>query len=585
MEIHEPLNGNASIEEEAAGRKLPGKKLGMIAAIVFGALAALCLAVCTIAALKHTAPGRTDVLGVDVSGKTKEEIQELWKTQGAEACAQSKLSILLNGAEVRQLPLSELGVTVTAEDAAQGAWDAGHGGNFFANGFRMIRSWFRPSSIVPQLTVDEGKLRACAESLKEFNCAPINAAYRVDAKKVNAFYLTKPADGIHVEADRVPAVLQQALEDRDLSPLSCPCGVLGAKALNLDTLHKELEKPVNASYDKETGGTTPARFGVSFDVAEANSLLEQAQPGEEVCVPAQIKAPNVTQEQLEERMFRDLLGSYTTYVGGTSERKNNVGLAAQKIDGYIMNSGEDFSYNNVVGERTIGRGFQAAPAYVAGKTVDEVGGGICQVSSTLYYAAMLSNMEIVTREEHMYAPSYITFGCDATVSWGGPEFVFRNSSDYPIKIVTYYGGGSLTVEIYGTKLDDTFVRISSETLSSTDYKVIYQKTDELPSGVQEVEQTPYTGYYVKTYRNIYDGDGNLISSELEAISDYCARDEIIKVGTKETAVTPTKPTTPTTPTTPTKPVNPDPQEPPVTPDEPITPDSPGTSGTTEDAVE
>lgn len=552
MENQEPLNQDLPAGEEKSKKKLPGKKIGLIAGITVGVLAAAYTGICIAAAAGHTVFGKTDVLGVDVSGLTKQQVQETWEAEAAGVYQSSGISVLINGEEVKMLSLDELGATVTGEDAAQAAWNAGHGGNFITNGAALIRSWFEETPTVPHLTVDEEVLGKTVDALtKELSSAPINGTYRVDAKKQDGFYVTKPADGRQVDGAALKAALVQELEEGRLTPVKCQYGTLGAKGLDLDAISKKLEKAVNSKYDKKTGGVTKSRPSVSFDVAEAQKLLEQAQCGEEIVIPAKVQAAAITEEKLQQVMFRDVLGSYTTSVGGTWERKTNVRLAAANIDGYIMNSGDDFYYNQAVGQRTTARGFQAAPAYVGGKTVDEVGGGICQVSSTLYYAAMLANLKIVEREEHMYAPSYITFGCDATVSWGGPEFAFRNNTDYPIKIVTYYSGDTLTVEIYGTKVDDTYVRIISETLSQTDYKVVYQKTDELKKGVEQVEQYPYTGYYVETWRNVYSGNGDLISSTFEASSDYCARDEIIKVGTKVDPVKPAvKPDPPATPNPP-----------------------------------
>ena len=236
----------------------------------------------------------------------------------------------------------------------------------------------------------------------------------------------------------------------------------------------------------------------------------------------------------------------------------NVSKAASMINGAVLNTGERFSYNEALGYQSAETGWYPAPGYINGKTVDMYGGGVCQVSSTLYYATLLANLKIVTRYCHQFAPGYITWGCDATVSEGAVDFVFENDRDYPIKIVAYDYNNYVTVEIYGTKVDDHYVQMVSKTLDVTDYKVVEKKTDKLAAGVRKVEQTPYTGYYVKTWRYVYDGNGNLISSDLEAVSDYEARDEIILVGTKQESKPAVKPPQEPTPT-------PDP-EPPLTPE-------------------
>ena len=162
--------------------------------------------------------------------------------------------------------------------------------------------------------------------------------------------------------------------------------------------------------------------------------------------------------------------------------------------------------------------------------MDSIGGGICQTSSTIYLATLLANLEIVERYAHRYAPSYITMGMDATVSWGGPEFRFKNNTGYPIRIDVSYENSEITVSIYGTKTDDTTVKMTREVISSTGYQTEYVETEDLPWGTQQQKQSGYTGYEVVSYRNIYDGDGNLISSNVEAKSSYKSRNEIILVG-------------------------------------------------------
>lgn len=519
--------------EERPEKKKNGKKVIKIAGIAVGAVVAAYAAVCVAAAVGHNVFSKTDVLGVDVSNKSRQQIEEMWSDTGAETCEQIEIPLLIDGEEAERVTLGELGVSITPEDASGAAWDAGRSGNFITNGWAMMRSWVKETSVVPKLTIDKDKLSAGVKSVcKKLSYKPIDGTYRIDGKKTDGFYVTKPADGRTLDQKALKAALLKELEQGVLEAVTCEYSVDSGKAINLQKVYKKIHTPVNAKYDKSTGGIIEAEPGIVFDVDEAKQLLKKAEPGSEFVVPSKLKEAAISKEKLEQVLFRDALGSYTTHVGGTPQRMNNVRLAAQTINGYVLNSGEDFYYNQAVGQRTEARGFQAAPAYVGGKTVDEIGGGICQVSSTLYYATMLSNLQIIQRSAHGFAPSYITFGCDATVSWGGPEYAFRNNTDYPVKIITNYSGEYLTVTIYGTKVDNSHVEIVSKTLSSTDYKVIRQKTDELPAGVEEVEQTPYTGYYVKTWRNVYAGDGTLISSTFEAASNYAVRDEIIKVGTK-----------------------------------------------------
>ena len=232
-----------------------------------------------------------------------------------------------------------------------------------------------------------------------------------------------------------------------------------------------------------------------------------------------------------------------------------------------MNAGETMKYGPLVTPFTAANGYSPAPGYLQGKTVDMVGGGACQASSTLYAAALYANLEIVQRTNHGFASDYIGLGLDATVAEGGPEFEFRNNTDYPIKVcAAYTTSGSknyLKITILGTKVDDSYVKIKTEVLETIPFTEEIVETDELAPGERKVEQTAYTGYKVKTYRNVYSGDGKLISSTFEASSNYKARNRIVLVG-KSTATTPTDPgtTVPTDPGTVT-PTDPGAAEPPV----------------------
>ena len=349
-----------------------------------------------------------------------------------------------------------------------------------------------------------------------------------------------------------------------------------AKVLTAQAIHDEVAAEMkNAGYDPETKSITPERLGAEFDVDAAQKALDAAAPGETVEIPATIEYPRVTAEQLKGVLFRDVLGEARTKVGGTAARISNVKLSASSINGYVMNTGDVFSYNGVVGKRTAANGYQPAPAYVKGETVDEIGGGICQTSSTLYLACLRGNLEITERHAHRYIPAYIAAGMDATVSWGGPDYKFTNDTDYPIKIVTSYEGGYLTVKVLGTNATGITAKMTNEKLSTTDFQVVYEDDPTLAPGTEKVKTTPYTGSKWKTYRNLYDANGKLISSTYEDTSDYKARNKVILKGPAKAEVpasgpadipapTPEAPDTPAVPETPVEP----PTETPTEPEEP-----------------
>ena len=334
-----------------------------------------------------------------------------------------------------------------------------------------------------------------------------------------------------MEAEELEEVLHSRAWVGTLT-ISFPCETLPpARTMTAQEIHDAVSGEVkNAGYDIEKSAITPEQVGADFDVPAAQALMDAAEPGSTVRVAADIQLPAVTAEDLEELLFRDVLGEARTHVSGTAARISNVKLASAAFNGVVLNSGDVFSYNETVGQRTAAKGYKPAPAYVQGETVDEIGGGVCQPSSTLYLACLRANLEITERYAHRYVPTYIGKGMDATVSWGGPDYKFTNNTDYPIKIETVYEKGYLTVRILGTNLDGTYVKMTYEQLSSTPFEVVYEDDPALAPGEEVVKVTPYTGYKGRTYRNVYAADGSLISSEYEDTSDYKVRNRVILRG-------------------------------------------------------
>ena len=195
--------------------------------------------------------------------------------------------------------------------------------------------------------------------------------------------------------------------------------------------------------------------------------------------------------------------------------------------------GETFSYNQTVGERTIAEGYKEAGAYAGGRVVQDVGGGICQTSSTLYNAALLANLEIVDRSNHQFLTSYVPAGRDATVSWGGIDFKFKNNRTYPIKIEASAKNGVCTMSIVGIKEEKEYeVVIQPVVLSYIPYTTKYENDSTLEEGKEVVEQAGYTGCTSETYR-ILKLNGNVVSKTLLSKDAYDPMTKIIKRGTKK----------------------------------------------------
>ncbi|MBD5130454.1 MAG: hypothetical protein HDT43_11140 [Ruminococcaceae bacterium] len=500
--------------------------LGLIAALLVGGAAALGVYA---NGYDKVFPGV--MLGEQsLGGYTREELEAYL---ASDELLGSRVTVTADGENLGQRTQRELGAYIDSGKLAESAWAVGRAegaAGWFKNGWTMLTGHLgvRASTDIV-VYYDDGVLRAAAaEMAANFDREPVSGSYELTREGI---YATKPADG---------RTLDQAALIRSIAALEGGPGELEAawesipgQGLDMEVLALELNaEPSNARYDIELGKVVDGTVGVSLDPQAAQFALDAAAPGETIQLPAQVTYPEMTAQEMEAVLFRDELSSTATSVGGTRVRRNNVKLAGECCDGVILNDGDIFDYNKVVGQRTVERGFGAAPAYVNGETVETIGGGICQVSSTIYYATLLANLEIVERYAHRYAPSYITWGMDATVSWGGPEFRFKNDTGYPIRLDVSYVNDKITVTIMGTKTDDTYVKMTYEELSSTKYETEYVETDELDWGTQQQKQSPYTGHNVVSYRNVYSGDGTLISRTQEAKSNYKSRNEIILVGTR-----------------------------------------------------
>ena len=328
--------------------------------------------------------------------------------------------------------------------------------------------------------------------------------------------------------------------------------ILEPAAVDLEAIYAEIcLEPIEALMDKETFEVSSHAYGVNFDLDAAKELQESLNYGESADVQISYIAPTTTKMSLESLLFRDVLGSCTARASSQPHGRDiNLKLSCEKINGIVLMPGEVFSYNPALGKRTPENGWKQADTYVGGETVQSYGGGICQTSSCLYLSALRADLEIVERTNHGYISSYMPFGMDATVSWGGPEFKFKNSTEYPLRIEATAKGGTVTINLIGTDTKDHYVKMIYEVVSTDPFETVYE---EMPADNEkgfkdgDVIVSAYTGYVIRTYRCKYDKETNeLISKDFEVESKYNRRDKIIcKIITDEEptepSVTPSEP--------------------------------------------
>ena len=454
--------------------------------------------------------------GVDVSGLTKGQTMVRLGEAGWDENAEIPLTVMLPADVSFELDMYESGAMLPRETAAEAAFRYGHGDNWYENLLRYIKGLVVQTDVSQKFTtLNEDYIREKVErAIAGFQAATADEGYVIDKEK-EELRLVKGAGAMEIDkavlTDEIVTALrteQKEVDHRHIdNELVLP---------DFDALYKELHvEPVDACYTDEKFNVQDEVVGCGFDVEAARELWTAAAPGDTVRIPLQIDYPQVTGEQLRGQLFRDCLGKQTTLFGGsTAERMNNIRLAASKLNGVIVYPGETFSYNATVGQRTKEAGFQEAGAYQDGEVVQEIGGGVCQVSSTLYCAALYANMETVEREAHYFMVNYLPRAHDATVSWPSPDYKFKNTRDYPVMIRAWADTEEaldLTVEIWGTDVDGSYVELKYDS---------YMIFDEEYTDI-------VVGWHVYSHREVYDKDGNLIATVDEPDGIYHKHNEDI----------------------------------------------------------
>ncbi|MDO4572778.1 MAG: VanW family protein [Clostridia bacterium] len=286
---------------------------------------------------------------------------------------------------------------------------------------------------------------------------------------------------------------------------------------------------------------SPEQDGITIDANALCHALEAAvgagDLSAEIEVPHSVVEPEITLASIQES--QSLVAQFTTSFEdapyNNSNRVYNIQKAAGLINGTVLQPGEEFDCNAVLGDRTQENGWKEAPGIRNGRYENEYGGGVCQVSSTLFNAVMMADLEITERTPHSWPMGYVDIGRDATISTGGKNFRFINSSDEPLYIFVYADEAlmQLTASIYGKPLTDgMYIVISSEktgTLESAGEEIMLDES--LPYNTREVMREARDGKTAVTYKEYYSRDGSLLERRVAYEDTYRAIDGLTYVST------------------------------------------------------
>lgn len=469
--------------------------------------------------------------GIDVSGLTREE-------------AKTKIEAVYNDKKQKDITLKYKDFETTLsqdiletnydiEKAVNEAITTGKNGNIITNNYNILFALIGKKNIKINMTINEEQTEKAIEDIQTNLPETIEEPdYYIEENKL---IITPGKEGLKISTENLINKIKRNLKSRTTNEeyIEIPVEKAWPNKIDLEQIHSEIYKEVQDAYlTRDPITIHPEVEGIDFDIEEAKKILEETK--EKYEIPLKITKPSVTTIDLGSEAFPNKLSTYTTrYDGGDENRSTNLKIACEKINDKIILPGETFSYNKTLGARTTSAGYKTAKVYENGAVVDGIGGGICQISSTLYNAVLKANLEIVERRNHQFITSYVPEGRDATVAYGVTDFKFKNNRKYAVKIKATASNGVATIDIYGIKEDTEYqITFDTKTISTIPFTTKYTDDSTLPVGTEEIKQKGANGSVTETYI-IKSLNGQVVSNTLLSKDTYSAMPRIILRGTKK----------------------------------------------------
>lgn len=367
----------------------------------------------------------------------------------------------------------------------------------------------------------------------------INTSYNIDKTVDNAYNVNRNKNIF----SNIVGTLKSTFGNKNYINLVVDCDEVKLTS-ELEKISKEINvnmENANLKVFDNNIEVSEEKAGLQVDInATLINLKKSLQEGlfEESLVVTKVE-PKIKKEDLED--VNTLLGSYQTVLSDVSPgRIENIKIATQRTSGVLLMPGEEFSYNKYTGLRTVKNGYKNATVIVSGEAVQGVGGGVCQVSTTLYNAVLYAGLDIVKVSNHSIPSSYVDKGRDAVVSDSGLDFVFKNDYNQPIYIKNYYNNGVITCRVYGNNRDKQNIKISTSIDKVTKAPTKEEKDPTLKKGKEKILERGRDSYTVSTYRIYYDENGKEVKTEKVATSFYPSKQQIVAIGTKKETKSPKK---------------------------------------------
>lgn len=525
---------------KVAPKKNPNKPL-IITAIILSIIVILMVVFALINKLNTKVYSNIYINGVNLGGKKEEQVLEFVKELNKEFKSQT-LSIKHEGNTLIEITPDSIDMLIDEEETIKSIMNYGRDQNIVVNNVAILKALFSKVDILPTYKYSEPKLTNIATDVT----ASVEGRVKDDSFSVDeeeyVLVITRGAAGKDIVIEEFKKDILDKLKGKNSTEYTIELAERQPNKLDVDVVYAKVCKEAKDAYVDET--VKPIVYhkhemGISFNKEELRTILNKPEnQGEGKIIRFKLAAtePKVKIQDITKDIYKDTLSSYTSeYVNSDSNRASNVALAAKMLNGTIVMPGETFSFNDVMGDCGLSsRGFKSAAVFKAGKVVQEIGGGVCQVSSTLYISVLYANLDIVSRSNHALPVGYVPVSLDATIYYPYLDFKFKNTREYPIKIVaTTTSSRKLTIEIHGTKEEKEYeVELTSWRTSTIQPQVQKQNDSSLEKGKTKVIQQGATGCTSVAYKTV-KYNGKIISKVLLSEDSYGSTPKIIAVGTKE----------------------------------------------------
>lgn len=470
------------------------------------------------------------ISGIDVSGLSKEEATGKIKNIYQEKM-EKEIAIQYEEYETTLNP-TLMEVNYEIERAVEEAYMIGKEENIFINNYNILFTLIGKRDINVDMTLNEDIAKqTIADIGVNLPGVIIESSHAIEE---NELIITKGKAGIIINTEVLLNKVKDNLNNINSKEdyIEIPVQQKEPEQIDIDKIHEEVYTEVkDAYYTKDPFTVYPEVQGIDFDVEAARELLKEEK--EEYVIQLIITKPKITIDQIGSEAFPDQLAIFTTrYDVSDVDRSTNLQIACQKINGKVVLQGETFSYNQTLGPRTIAAGYKNGKVYEGGEVVDGIGGGICQISSTLYNTVLMANLEVIERRNHQFVTSYVPAGRDATVVYGVTDFKFKNTRQYPVKIIASAKNGIATVSMYGIKEENEYTfSFNTKIIANIPFTTKYQENATMDVGTEKIKQKGANGSKTETYITKML-NGKVVSTTLLSRDTYDAMARIVIKGTK-----------------------------------------------------